>query len=114
MCARRRLKEACASAQSDIILRCPHEEMLHPNAQADLNLRWAHMSVHVGMFSDVAALIWTVAVGKYNSSVNVTERNKPALFRTSVSGISGNKLLLCEESQSNRNSDFISLCVLCF
>ena len=61
----RRLKSACAFTQS---LRCPHEETLNhwlskfaqwrfwsdcANAQADLNLRWAHMSK--GTFSDVLA-----------------------------------------------------------
>ena len=30
MCAQQRLKSACASAQSDQCLRCPHEEALHP------------------------------------------------------------------------------------
>ena len=30
MCAQRRLKTSCASAQSDQSLRCPHEEILHP------------------------------------------------------------------------------------
>ena len=30
ICARRRLKSACPSAQSDHNLRCPHEETLHP------------------------------------------------------------------------------------
>ena len=30
MCAQRRLKSACASAQSDQNLCCPHEETLHP------------------------------------------------------------------------------------
>ena len=30
MCAQRRLKSACAFAQSDQSLRCPHEETLHP------------------------------------------------------------------------------------
>ena len=59
MCAQRRFKSACAFAQSDQSLRCPHEETLHlgylkygqwrfwsdfANAQADLNLCWAHMS----------------------------------------------------------------------
>ena len=56
--AQRRLR--AASVQSDQSLRCPHEETVHPwlsticaqckfgskcaNAQADLNLSWAHMS----------------------------------------------------------------------
>ena len=54
-CAKRRLKSACASAQSDQSHRCPHEETMHPwlskcakrvfwshyaNARADLNHRW--------------------------------------------------------------------------
>ena len=30
MCVKRRLKSACASAQSDQSLYCPHEETLHP------------------------------------------------------------------------------------
>ena len=30
MCAQRRLRSACASAQSDQSLRCPREESLHP------------------------------------------------------------------------------------
>ena len=30
MCAQRRLKSACVSAQSDQSLRYPHEETLHP------------------------------------------------------------------------------------
>ena len=30
LCAHRRLKSACASAQSDRSLRCPHEERLGP------------------------------------------------------------------------------------
>ena len=29
MCGQRRLKSACASAQADLSLRCPHEELLH-------------------------------------------------------------------------------------
>ena len=60
MCARRRLKSTCASAQSDQSLRCPHKKVSildYPkcaerrfysdcaNAQADLNLRWAHTSI---------------------------------------------------------------------
>ena len=68
MCARRRLKSAYASLQSDQSLRRPHEETSHPwlfksarwrfrsacaFAQADLNLRWAQMSEDT--FSDVAA-----------------------------------------------------------
>ena len=59
MCAKRRLKSACASVQSDQSRRCLHEEALHPwlskmnqvktlircaNAQADLNLHWVHVS----------------------------------------------------------------------
>ena len=56
MCDQRRLKSACASAKSDHILRYLHEETASsaiknmPSedsdqpAQADLNLRWAHMS----------------------------------------------------------------------
>ena len=54
MRAKRRLKSACAFVQSDQSLRCPHEEIclskMRPdwsdsaNAQAYLNLRWAHMS----------------------------------------------------------------------
>ena len=59
MCAQRRLKSACTSAQSDQSLRCPYEITSYPwlskmrpgrfrldcaNAQADLNLRWAQMS----------------------------------------------------------------------
>ena len=62
----RRLKLACAFSRSDQSLRCPHEETFilgYPkcaqwrfwsdcaNAQADLNLRWAHMSE--GTFSGV-------------------------------------------------------------
>ena len=56
MCAQQRLKSACASAQSDQCLHCPHDVILHPcedfvqTAQADLNLRWAQMSE--GTFSD--------------------------------------------------------------
>ena len=68
MCAQRRLRLACAFAQSDQNLRSAHEETLHPwlsknhqwrfwsdcaFAQADLNLRWARM--YGGKFSDVAA-----------------------------------------------------------
>ena len=56
------LKSACASAQSDQSLRCPHEETFAslavqyaPSEDADLNLRWAHMSE--GTLSDVAALL---------------------------------------------------------
>ena len=30
MCAQRRLKSACASAQSDQSLHCPHEDTFHP------------------------------------------------------------------------------------
>ena len=30
MCAQRRLKSDCACAQSDLSLRCPHEEILYP------------------------------------------------------------------------------------
>ena len=30
MCAQRRLRSACASAQSALSLRCPHEATLHP------------------------------------------------------------------------------------
>ena len=43
-------KSVCTFAQSDQRLRCPHEKGLYPwplscvNAQADLNLRWAHVS----------------------------------------------------------------------
>ena len=66
--AQRRLKSACACAQSDQNLRCPHEETLHlwllemhtvktmiklRESQADLNLRWAHMLW--GTFSNVVA-----------------------------------------------------------
>ena len=64
ICSKRRLKSACASSQSDQSLRCPHEKTLHPwfmiqkcaqwgfwsdctNAQADLNLRWAHVQRYV-------------------------------------------------------------------
>ena len=65
VCAQRRLESACASAQSDQSLRCPHEELLHPwlikmhpvkilirlrKSHADQNLRWAHISE--GTFSD--------------------------------------------------------------
>ena len=66
MCAGRRLKSDCAKAQSDLSLRCPHEETLYPwlskgapcedsdqTAQVDLNLRLAHISK--GMFPDVAS-----------------------------------------------------------
>ena len=59
LCAQLRLRSAWASAQFDQSLRCPHEETLDPqlpiehkvktlirraDAQADLSLRWAHMS----------------------------------------------------------------------
>ena len=62
MCAQRRLKSACAIAQYDQSLRCPHAERLHSclskilqwrfwsdcaNAQADLNLDWSNMSPKV-------------------------------------------------------------------
>ena len=67
MCAQGRLKSACASTQSDQSLRCPHDETLHSwiskmrpvkilicaNAQADLYLRWTHMSE--GTFSGFVA-----------------------------------------------------------
>ena len=58
MCAKRRLRSAWASAQSDQSLHCPHEKSLSPQlplgaqrrlwsdwaeAQADLSLRWVHM-----------------------------------------------------------------------
>ena len=58
MCTRPRLKSACSSAQFDQSLLCPHEETLHfmciliANAQAGLNLHWAHM--FGGTPSDVA------------------------------------------------------------
>ena len=69
MYAQRRLKSACASAQSDQSLRCPHEETLNswlskkgPSEDSDqtarmrrLNLRWARMSE--GTFSDVAVQV---------------------------------------------------------
>ena len=66
------LKSACASAQSDQSIDCPHKKLCIlgyqkgaqwrfwsdcANAQADLNLLWAHMSE--GMFSDyVDHLFW--------------------------------------------------------
>ena len=58
MCAQWRLRLACASAQSDRSLRCPHEESSGPwlpiectaktwsdwvDTQADPSLRWAHV-----------------------------------------------------------------------
>ena len=71
------------SLRSLISLRCPHEDTLHPwlskmhqrwfrsdcaNAQADLNLRWAHMSKCT--FSNVAVhLRWNEGMlwlGKWN------------------------------------------------
>ena len=60
MCAQRRLRSACATAQADQSLRCPLKETLQAqlsnnaisedsdqtaNAQGDLNLRWAHRYV---------------------------------------------------------------------
>ena len=70
MCAQRRLRSACAFAQSDQSLRCPHEEICilsYPmcvqrrfsrcsdcaNVQADLNFRWVH--IFEGTFPDIAA-----------------------------------------------------------
>ena len=67
MCAQRRLKSTCASAQSDQTLQCPHEETeslaienvpsvdsdQYTIAQVDLNLRCAHM--YEVTFSDVEA-----------------------------------------------------------
>ena len=41
-CAPSELRSACASTQSDQNLCCPHEET--SDAQADLSLRWAHIS----------------------------------------------------------------------
>ena len=63
MCAQQRLISACASAQSEQSLRCPHEDTrvsCYPKCAewrfwsdyADLNLHWAHMSE--GTFPDVA------------------------------------------------------------
>ena len=51
MCAQRRLRSACASAQSDQSIRCPHEDALDSwlstkcpaHAQANLSLRWVHV-----------------------------------------------------------------------
>ena len=64
MCAQRRLRSACAAAQSDQSLRCPLKETLHPGTiqnapredsdQIALNLRWAH-HISEGMFSNVSA-----------------------------------------------------------
>ena len=49
ICVQRRLKSACASAQSDQRLHCPHEETLHSwrplgtqCAQSDQSLRYPH------------------------------------------------------------------------
>ena len=68
MCAKWRLKLACAYAQSNQRLRCQYEETfilslskMRPvkiqislcDAQADLNFRWAYISE--GTFSDVSA-----------------------------------------------------------
>ena len=70
MGAQQRLKSAFGSAQSDKSPRFLHKKTLRPrlsknapsedskhcaNTQADLNLRWAHMSE--GTFSDAAAQI---------------------------------------------------------
>ena len=57
-CASNEDSDQPACPRSLISLRCLHKETLHPwksNAQADLNLRWAHMSE--GMFSEVVAKI---------------------------------------------------------
>ena len=43
VCAQQRLKSARASSQSDQSLHCPHEKN-NKDKQADLSLRWAHMS----------------------------------------------------------------------
>ena len=48
MCDQRRLKSACASAQLDKSLRCPHVETLHP---------WLHVSI----MRTVRRLIWIFA-----------------------------------------------------
>ena len=42
MCAQRRLRSACASAQSDRSLRCPHEETLGPQLPIDQSLHCPH------------------------------------------------------------------------
>ena len=67
MCSQLRLKSACAYVQSDLSLRCPHEEILHPcviqnvhskdpaDAQADPNFHWVLMSENT--FSGVEAHI---------------------------------------------------------
>ena len=74
--------EASACAQSDQCLCCPQEETLHPyitkmrpvkiligldctNAQADLSLRWAHMSE--GTLSDVLSHF---ILQKFNAVLN--------------------------------------------
>ena len=66
MCAQRRLKSDCASAQSDLslrCLRCPYEETLHslviqkaPSKGSDLMSEYS--------FSDVGAHITTYFTGK--------------------------------------------------
>ena len=68
MCAQRKLKLACAYAQSDQNFRSPHGEksgiqnVSNENSkQSDLNLRWAHISEST--FSDIAVHIIKTADG---------------------------------------------------
>ena len=73
LCAQRRLRSACTSAQSDQSLRCPHEEELGPwlptqrqwrlwsdcaAAQAELSLIWAHMILLGFVVVRVRNIVW--------------------------------------------------------
>ena len=59
MCAQRRLKSACASAQSDQSLRCPHEETLYP---------WLSKLRPLKILIRLCRLIW-IFVGRTYSKV---------------------------------------------
>ena len=43
VCTQRRLTSACASAQSDQSIRCPHEETLQPSADSDQTARMCRL-----------------------------------------------------------------------
>ena len=90
ICAKRRLKSACAFAQSDESLRCPLKETASlaiskctqwrfrsdsANAQADLNLHWEHMSK--GTFPTHGSSNLDVAKQSHSHSPAVCPRQSP-------------------------------------
>ena len=117
---KRRLKPACASAQFDQRLRCPHGETLHPwlsemrpkkililpryDAQADLNLRLAHMSE--GWFSECTTHILTESAhDKSNTKICATSENsnQPAHLRGLIRVFADSMCLLLPRAYQKRD-----------